>query len=490
MERRRIGRAVRGAATWGALAAILVGGAALGVWALRPRRRSLEELPRGVVRRADLHVTLTTAGRVECPQQTVIECELERLNVASGTAQVNAGGASTILELVPEGTVVKRDDVLCRIDASDYEELVRQQEIKVLQARASLQTAELGLKGAELARVEYREGTLGQAAKDVRSRIVLTEADLGRQADRVAWTRRMLGHGYIAAGALANEELALKRSQINLEQFRDQERNLRRFGGPLEMRMLDVALENARAEAEFQRMRLEREESRLERFRRQVEYCTVRAPHDGIVVYANRRDRDPRIEVGALVRQKMNLFYLPDLSRMEVQAILHESVVDRLRNGMSARVRVEAIPKYSIEGHVVHVDPLPLQSPIALVSKGVVNYLGRVRLHHIPRGLLPGMTAEVEIETAQRPGALVIPTEALAVEGGQEVCYVAAGPDRLERRPVKLGQATRDLLEVTDGLEEGEQVVLDPDRIGDLDAIAADAPREEPSPVIGIAAAP
>src|SRR5438477_12896274 len=121
MERRRR-RSARGTAIAAALAtAVVAGGAALGVWALRPRRRSVEDLPRGVVRRADLHVTLTAGGRVASAKQTTVECELERLNVAAGSAAVNAGGASTILELIPEGTLVQKDDVLCRLDAADYE---------------------------------------------------------------------------------------------------------------------------------------------------------------------------------------------------------------------------------------------------------------------------------------------------------------------------------------------------------------------------------
>ncbi len=72
------------------------------------------------------------------------------------------------------------------------------------------------------------------------------------------------------------------------------------------------------------------------------------------------------------------------------------------------------------------------------------------------------MTAEVEISTIHRPDVLTIPAEAMTVEDGLEVCYVTDGNNGLERREVKLGQTSQDRLEVTEGLNEGEQVVLDP----------------------------
>ena len=70
------------------------------------------------------------------------------------------------------------------------------------------------------------------------------------------------------------------------------------------------------------------------------------------------------------------------------------------------------------------------------------------------------MTAQVEIELNRREYVLAVPTEAIAHEGAR-VCYVVH-EDGLERREVKLGEGTPDLLEISMGLHEGEQVVLNP----------------------------
>jgi HlyD family secretion protein len=71
------------------------------------------------------------------------------------------------------------------------------------------------------------------------------------------------------------------------------------------------------------------------------------------------------------------------------------------------------------------------------------------------------MSAEVAIATGQRHEVLTVPPAAVTVEDGQDVCYVAR-QGHLERRPVKVGQGTPALLEVIGGLDEGEEVVLDP----------------------------
>ncbi len=71
------------------------------------------------------------------------------------------------------------------------------------------------------------------------------------------------------------------------------------------------------------------------------------------------------------------------------------------------------------------------------------------------------MSAEVEISMPRRENVLAIPSEAIMIDHGYDVCFVVH-EDSLERRQVKLGKTTRELVEVTEGLHAGEQVVLNP----------------------------
>lgn len=442
-----------------------------------------ETLPRFPVRRAEVGSRLRAGGRIESSKQTVITCELENMQFSSSGQSMSAGGRTTILEIVPDGTNVVRDQVLCRLDASEYEELVRQQEIKLQQAKNDHFQAELGVKSAEMALEEYRDGLLPQTLQGLQGQIVTAEADVRRQLDRLSWSEGMLKNGYSSQGQLGTEKDRLLRLEITLQRLQGEQSLLRDFTAPANLRSLEASLASARSILSYQDVRLRKQETSLANFRRQVELCTVRAPHDGFVIYAKRSGREPMVEVGAEVFQKMKLFYLPDLGQMEVQTVLNESMVDRVRENMSARVRAEGLPDYQMEGHVTSVAPLPeIRGDIPAGLSDVKNYIAKIRLHSSPKGLLPGMSADVEIQTGHTESALVIPPEAVVVEDGKDYCFVA-NEDGLERRQVQRGKSTSGLLEIRSGLEEGEEIIRDPSLLNEAEVELAESHAvESPEP--------
>jgi multidrug efflux pump subunit AcrA (membrane-fusion protein) len=104
-------------------------------------------------------------------------------------------------------------------------------------------------------------------------------------------------------------------------------------------------------------------------------------------------------------------------------------------------------------------------------DENLKHFLVRVRLDQTPASALPFMSATVEIDTGRVANALLIPVEAMAVLDGEESCYVVIDGG-LERRSIKTRRATRDFLEVTGGLREGEHVIarsfdVDPKALAD-----------------------
>lgn len=428
------------------------------------RRSPLADVEKARAHREDLSVTVSASGEIECVRRTLIECDLDNLTTGIGGQRFGTNGSSTIIELVPEGTYVEEGQVICRFDSSDYEELVRQQEIKVQQARSDCLKAELDVKAGRIALEEYRFGTLPQARKDYESQIVLNEADLKRQQDRLKWAEDMVDKGYISIGELVKEKQTLLKSSINIAQARKKSENLNLYTAPMGVRRLEAKLDKFKSELSYQQLRLRHREEQLDKFREQLGYCTIRAPHEGLLVYANDDDDDPQVELGAIVRRHMDLFYLPDLSEMVLNTTVHESVVKQVAAGMPAQIQITALPKAAVEGHVEKVDPLPMTIRSWRQNPDIKNFLARVKLNSVPEGLLPGMSATVEILSAFKPNALVVPTNALTIEGEEDICYVANGED-VQRRVVKVSPGNREVVEITEGLEDGEEVILDPDRL-------------------------
>jgi HlyD family secretion protein len=426
------------------------------------------------VRRADLFPKLRTGGEVASSKRTVIECELERLTIGVKGQGMSAGGASVLLSIVPEGTVVSEGDVLAVLDSSDYEELVRQQTMTVERSRADYEQARLTHEIAKLAVIEFQDGTMREALKQMEGQIALVREDLQRSADRLRWSERMKEKGYVSASQVASDKYSHSRALFDIARQESGFSLYQKYTAPKNLKVLEGQVKAAEATMIYQRRRLLRNEERLRKLQTQVEHCTIRAPHDGFVIYANDRDRDLRIEPGMSVRQRQDLMYLPDLTKMEVVAMLHESTIRSVEPGMRAHVELEGIPGRQIEGHVTSIAQLPTFN-----WRSDVRYFpGIVRLENVPQGIKPGMTAEVEIDLARRDDVLTLPPQAVVSEGGHDVCYVAT-EEGVERREVVLGETTSDLLEIASGLDEGESVVFDPPR-NDPDFIASALPSSRP----------
>ncbi len=315
---------------------------------------------------------------------------------------------------------------------------------------------------------EYTKGTLTEANKEYDGLVALGETNWQRAQDRLKWAERMLAKGYVPISQLSSEQVNELKAEFQLRQTRTDRDVFQKYTAPRVLKTLAGKVYAAQAMLNYQDRRLQRQIERQELLESMVDKCTIRAPHDGFVIYATDPHRQIRIEPGLMVWQKQDLFYLPDLSRMVALAMIHESVAHQVRPGMRVKVRVEGLPLTQIEGHVESVAQLPTVDAFSDVR----YFNTAVVLDTPPRGLRPGMTAEVEIATQRKLDVLTIPIEALSVEEGQDVCYVT-NAEKIERRPIKVGELTEGYLEIREGLDEGEQVVLNPESIDvDLDAIS------------------
>jgi len=409
------------------------------------------------VMRADLDPILNAPGRLESSKRTVVRCELQ--NTAGGVR----GTASTMLWVLPEGTVVKEGDLLAKLDASSYEEMQRQQEITVEQAKATHLQAKLNHEIALLAVHEYRDGIVEQTLKGMEGSIALAKSDLSRCAEHLEWTERMKEKGYSSLATILSEKHSVSQMQITLNRQVSAMDLFQRFSQPKTEKTLQRSVTAARTTLNNEELKLQRQVERLTAFNKQVAYCTIRAPQDGVLYYFKSSDPGRRnqtvIEEGMTVRQRQELFYLPDLSEMVVHMALNESVVNRVRPGFRAKVRFEALPDVELDGEVVNISQMPASQ--AADGEDIRYFISLVKLDRSAPGLTPGMTTRVDISLTSRDHVLAIPHEAIKTVNGKKICFVAH-EESLQKRQIEIGAETTSLVEVTDGLEEGEMVVLNP----------------------------
>ena len=129
--------------------------------------------------------------------------------VGARGGRVAMGGASTLIQVVPDGTIVKRGDVLAVLDSSEYEELLRLQRIYAERSKADRLRAQLDLEVAQLAVRKFREGTMTEIIEAFRGRVLLARADLERARDRLNWSLGMKAKGYGSASTVKTDEHSL-----------------------------------------------------------------------------------------------------------------------------------------------------------------------------------------------------------------------------------------------------------------------------------------
>lgn len=403
------------------------------------------------VERKDLPVTVLTNGALESSNNTDAINEVE--------------GQTTILYIVPEGTRVKKGDLVCELDSAALRDQLINQEITTKQREADLEQAKKTLEVAEIAVREYLEGTFPEQEQNAEGAIALAKSELARAQERLEWSNRMLDIGYVTQQQNYSDKLALQKAEFSLREAETKLRVLRDYTKQKQVKELQAAVEKATSDMLAKQSAYELEKAKEEKLKRQIERCKILAPSNGLVVYANDQNRfgssnQQLIEEGATVRERQRIFSLPDLDQMRVNTKVHESMVDRVTPGLKARIRVDAFANRPLTGTVKSVNPLP--DPTSWFSSDIKVYTTMVSIDNGFSELRPGMTAQVEILVNQLDDVLAVPVQAILQFKGKDYIYVRLADGGFARREIKLGTSNDKLVEVKEGINEGDEVALNP----------------------------
>ena len=163
-------------------------------------------------------------------------------------------------------------------------------------------------------------------------------------------------------------------------------------------------------------------------------------------------------EPGDQVGMTTAILTLADMQQPLLRFWLEESDMGNVALGNQVNVVFEALPDYSFTGKVVVVDPVLVK----VSGSTAVQAQARLNLGDQDVRLLSGMTADVEVISAETRGALLVPVEALngSPEGSDSV-YVLQADGTLEEREVEVGLTDAVNAEILSGLELGETVRIE-----------------------------
>jgi multidrug efflux pump subunit AcrA (membrane-fusion protein) len=179
--------------------------------------------------------------------------------------------------------------------------------------------------------------------------------------------------------------------------------------------------------------------------------ATLTSPMSGTVLSVAVEDGDSVTSAGA------DLFVIADLRGFEVVANFSESDIVGIEEGQEVEVDFDALPEDSTTGTVTEVGLVGQVDP----SGGTLTtYEVTVTVDNPPAKLRVGMTAQVNIITDETPSVVAVPAAALNVEGDQTVVNVIESDGTIRAVYVETGVEGSGFVEITNGLEGGETVVI------------------------------
>jgi len=377
-------------------------------------------------------------------------------------------GSTTIVEIVPEGKRVKAGEVVCKLDASAFQDEEQAQLIRYLQAKSYVEQANSILEVNEITLREYRDGIYPQDLQLVRQYVETCQMERDRLQRNAVWSVDMHKKGYRTHFQVNGDLLAVDQANIALGEALNMVNRLTKQTGPKILKSLEANVRAIEADKLLQDAAFSLERQRLERIRRNIANCTLRAPHEGILVYVNQADGNGRvrtpIDEGVTVRQDQPIFNLPDPLHMRVKARINESKFALVQTGQAVRVVIDAFPERPLRGRVGEIAAIN----IPLNQSDVRIYYANVDIIDEFEDLRPGLSAECVFHIDSRHDVTRVPLESIRWVRGQT--YVAlysrslaeAGGTPWNWRKIELGVSDSRYAEVVSGIQAGDRVVTMP----------------------------
>lgn len=433
-----------------------------------------------------LNITLTEDGELKPRESVDIKCEVE--------------GQSTILFVVEESTKVSKGDLLVELASDTLVERLESEQMQLRKIEADLKSAEADLeiqqtqnasdiKGAEIdlnvARLDlekYLKGDFPKQSKAIELDIKQTGMDISWKQEELQKNLKLKEKGFVTKMQVEQLEFALEKLEMTLQRHELSKEILLKYEHPkMEMQKQSAAdrareeldrvkrraesrVERAQARVDQYKDQLQQRQRRCQRVEEQLKKCKMYAPTDGIVQYpsyGNWRWTSDRIAAGQKVHEGQTLLVLPDTSQMIASTRIHEADRHLVTEGLPCVVTVPAAPGDTFTGKIAKIDKFA-ESESRWLNPDLKEHGAEVLLDATEAALSPGDSAEVKILIDTIEDVLAVPVQCVFARGSRSFVFAQNGgtPEVTE---VTLGRSNTNMIEIMDGLQPGDRVLMHAD---------------------------
>ncbi len=335
----------------------------------------------------------------------------------------------------------------------------------------------------------------------------VTEVEVGTQVSGIIDKLYADYNDVVKAGQLIAEmdkvnlkaELASAEAQLasSKSEYEYQQKNYARNKILFEKKLIsDADYETSTYNYEKAKAAYEQNQAAMVKVKRNLEYATITSPIDGVVI--NRA-----VEEGQTVAagfETPTLFTIAaDLTKMQVIADVDEADIGNVENGQRVSFTVDAYPNDVFEGTVMQIrlGDSESNSSTSASTSTVVTYEVVISADNPDLKLKPRLTANVTIFTLERDNVLTVPTKSLRfvpdaqilaqigyivseagkeAPAGKRLVWIKDGQE-LKPKAVTVGSTSGNMIEITDGLNEGEELAVDFEASSVAPAIEAETER-------------
>ena len=363
------------------------------------------------VEKRDFVRTLRLSGTVEAVEATTVSAP--RLSGPNATSLV-------ITRLVRAGTTVGPGDLLVEFD--------RQAQLaNALDRRAELNDLEQQIRRRQ-AEEHAAQARDDSELKQADSAVIRAELETAKN--------EMIPKIQAEKNTQALEQAKARREQLTKTY------DLKRKAARADLRILEIR----RDKADNAMKMAETNASRME----------VRSPIAGLAVIRTMWKSQGMSEIleGEEVRAGVPVVDIVNPSKMRVRVRVNQADINDLRVGQQVRVGLDAYPDLTFRGRISQISPIAVTSTL---SPKVRYFVMLAELDGSHEKLMPDLTAYMDVELSRTPSAVVVPRDAIVIEGDQSTVRVRQG-SRAETREVSVSAFSAHEALVTSGLNPGDVV--------------------------------
>jgi len=396
--------------------------------------------------------------------------------------------------LIEEGSEVKEGDVLVEFEKTELQKNIDDHENRLLEeeteqkaaemakqiqereSEASVETAKMNLEMAKMKQQRYLEGDAPNELRTLNLALAKAKSAFLRAEEQYKEVPTLQEEGFLTKLEAEDRKIDVDEKK---NQWETSEKNLELFNKytykmEIKQKQADVdnaelSLLNAKEKAQInitakesrisQRKRqVEATKSRLERYKKERDAMTMKAPQNGIVHYGDTRHswREDEIKVGGRVWPGMTIITLPDLSDMQVVVFIHEADIDQVKDEMDVDITIEAIKGKTFKGKVSNIASVASSDRSDTGNK---TFEVTIDMESDEERFRSGITARAEIKIEEVADSLLVPIHSVFTEGGEHFCFINKDAE-VQKRTVEIGKNNTHFVQLLSGIEEGVDVLL------------------------------